>query len=290
MGAGQHGKCARFESRKWKVTEMKKTDFRFEFGKNWRDFLNTLDDKKIEEAKKSLIHPLKMESLKNKTFIDIGCGSGLFSYCAYVLGAKKVVSIDIDEDAIQCCQILKEKAGNPANWKIIHGSILDETLVSSLQKYDIVYSFGVLHHTGNMWKALQNTIELVNDNGYLYLALYNYKRGINGSKTWLMIKKVYNKSPKILKNVYFFVYAYAVTMYMLFKFKNPMKEIKYYHTNRGMNFWTDLRDWIGGYPYEYASREEVINFLNKHTRHCELLYLKPNDGLGNNVFVFKIMH
>lgn len=260
----------------------------FGFGKNWQNFLKSLDNEKIEEAKKSMVEFLGGENnIKGKTFIDIGCGSGLFSYAAFKLGAKKVVSVDVDEFSVACAKYLKEKEKNPDNWEIKQGSALDENFIKSLGQFDIVYSWGVLHHTGNMYKALENIIILLGKQGYLYIAIYNkfifsWRGGT--SRTWLKIKKLYNNvnliGKKIIESIFIF---YCITI-LLLRFHNPISYIKKYRNNRGMNWYHDIVDWLGGYPYEFAGPEEIINFFGAKGYYCKKLFFR--NGTGCNEFLF----
>ncbi|HYY59119.1 MAG TPA: class I SAM-dependent methyltransferase, partial [Pyrinomonadaceae bacterium] len=131
-------------------------ELRFEFGRNWRRFLSTLDEERILEAERSLRLMLEAETLDGKSFLDIGSGSGLFSLAARRLGAR-VHSFDYDAESVACAQELKQRffAGD-ADWTIERGSVLDSDYVKRLGQFDIVYSWGVLHHTGAMWRALEN--------------------------------------------------------------------------------------------------------------------------------------
>jgi 2-polyprenyl-3-methyl-5-hydroxy-6-metoxy-1,4-benzoquinol methylase len=129
---------------------------RFEFGKNWARFLSDLDDKRITAAVDSLRSMLAIDDLTGRTFFDIGCGSGLFSLAARRLGAT-VFSFDFDPDSVACAQELKRRYHpQDLQWTISTGSVLDTAYIESLGQYDIVYSWGVLHHTGAMWRALEN--------------------------------------------------------------------------------------------------------------------------------------
>jgi len=145
----------------------------FSFGKNWQIFLKGLSEDRFRNAELSLIEFLNMDDLKGKSFLDIGCGSGLFSYAAFTLRADKIVSFDVDPFSVECCKYLHKKANHPGNWKIYEGSILSNNFISQLQTFDIVYAWGVLHHTGNMWQAIKNSLQLVNDNGLYYISIYN---------------------------------------------------------------------------------------------------------------------
>ena len=56
------------------------------------------------------------------------------------------------------------------------------------QNFDIVYCWGVLHHTGNMWKAIDNSTEFVSDTGLYYISIYVKNRFCG---VWAKIKKTY---------------------------------------------------------------------------------------------------
>lgn len=250
------------------------------WGNNWRQFLNTLNEKKIEIAKDSLTEFLGLDSFQDKTFLDIGCGSGLFSYCAYLLGAEKIISFDIDERCVESCKFFYKKAGSPPHWEITKGDILDKEFVSRLPKGDIVYSYGVFHYTGNMWLGLENAFQLVENNGFFYFAIFNKKEGIFGSEYWKKIKKFYTNSPKIIQVIMLYGYLLKYTL-------NLKKYFLDYYKKRGMNKKIDVKNWLGGYPYEFASVEEVVRFVKSRFPDMELINIKTNCGTGNNHYLFK---
>ncbi|MHC4775005.1 MAG: class I SAM-dependent methyltransferase, partial [Planctomycetota bacterium] len=160
----------------------------FAFGKNWQRFLDLFSEERVQTAAESIRDFTGLPDLKGKSFVDIGCGSGLFSYAAHRLGADRLVSFDVDEFSVRCCRHLHERAGAPASWIVRSGSILDEQLVAELGTFDVVYSWGVLHHTGRMWDALRHAGGMVNRSGYFYITIYNNRRGLRGSRSWLRIK------------------------------------------------------------------------------------------------------
>ncbi len=259
----------------------------FSFGKNWKDFLHTLNQKRIEKAEQSLTDFLGgKESVSGKTFIDIGCGSGLFSLAAHRLGAKKVVSVDIDRFSLECASFLKKEAGNPPHWDIISGSALDTNFLHSLGTFDIVYSWGVLHHTGNMYHALTNIFPIVKETGKIYVALYNdNQRFFEGTSSfWVQAKRIYNRSPWVLKKFFEILYTFYYIFGLIINGKNPVSYIRNYTSLRGMNFCTDIKDWLGGYPYEYASTEKIIAFFNKYGFQC--IKTVPARSIGCNEFLF----
>ena len=161
---------------------------RFEFGKNWRSFINSLTDERIEIAQDSVCRLLDVQTLEGKRFVDVGCGSGLFSLVARRLGAT-VHSFDFDKNSVASTQILKKKFfPDDDQWTIEQASALDASYLSSLGKFDVVYSWGVLHHTGAMWTALANVTQLMTDEAQLVISIYN-DQGWK-SKAWTGLKKV----------------------------------------------------------------------------------------------------
>ncbi len=268
-----------------KYEDVYKNERRFSFGKNWSEFLKHLTPERVDEARKSLAEFLG--DISGKTFVDVGCGSGLFSLAAAQLGAKEVLSIDADEFSVGCANALKEKF-KISNWTAKQGSILDEKFVKSLGEFDIVYSWGVLHHTGDMYSAFNNVDLLVKKGGILFVAIYNKntKHVLEGtSSIWLKIKKVYNKMPKLGKKLMEWSYASYLCAGMTARGTNPVKYVKNYKTVRGMNFMTDIRDWLGGLPYECAAPEEVVEYFT--ARNYELLRQKTVRSIGCNEFVFR---
>lgn len=259
----------------------------FSFGKNWQHFLKNLNNTRVQEAEHSLADFLGgNHHVQEKTFVDIGCGSGLFSLAAYRLGAKRVISVDVDTFSLACTKHLWEKAGRPANWEIKAGSALDAPFITALGTFDIVYSWGVLHHTGNLKQALTQVQSLVEEEGKLYIAIYNDNTHFfEGTSTfWLRTKKLYNQSPWLVKKILEYSYTLYYVFGLLVSGKNPLSYIRTYHTLRGMNFFTDIKDWLGGYPYEFASTEDIIARFEKSGFQC--VNLRKARSIGCNEFLF----
>lgn len=264
---------------------------RFEFGKNWASFLKCLDERRIQRAEKSLLDMLGLSSLQGKTFLDIGSGSGLFSLAARRLGAK-VHSLDYDPQSVACTRHLKETYfANDPDWKVEEGSVLDEAYIRSLGHFDIVYSWGVLHHTGNMWRAIEYATIPVKDQGLLYIAIYNDQG--SWSRRWLRIKRVYNRLPGPLRLPYAAIVmgireipAIFWALIKLSPGRYVSKWTSYADTSmRGMSYGHDLIDWVGGYPFEVAKPEQIFEFLKERRFRMERL-LTWAGGLGCNMYVF----
>jgi len=262
---------------------------RFEFGKNWQRFLSVLDDRRIEAAETSLRAMFEANRLDGKTFLDVGSGSGLFSLAAARLGAR-VHSFDYDPDSVACTRYLKTRYAPDASWVVEEGSVLDRQFLAGLGRFDLVYSWGVLHHTGAMWTALENVATLVADGGQLAIAIYNDQGPI--SRRWTAIKRLYNGAPRALRPVVLLpvviVREARIMLGDVVHGRNPLEPWRTTGT-RGMSKWHDWVDWIGGYPFEVAKPEAVFDFFR--ARDFSLTKLHTEGGsLGCNEFVFRKGH
>jgi len=228
---------------------------RFNFGKNWKNFSKSIDSEKMNSSQEALANFLELETLSEKLFLDVGSGSGLSSLAARKLGAE-VISFDYDRDSVECTRKLKEKYfRDDSKWNVLQGSVLDNTFLKKLGKFDIVYSWGVLHHTGNMYQALNNITTLVGEEGLLLIAIYN-DQGII-SKYWRIIKKIYN-THVFFKILLIIIYSpYFVFARKIFHIIDGKKNI------RGMNLWHDMLDWLGGYPFEVSTPENIKLYFKK---------------------------
>jgi 2-polyprenyl-6-hydroxyphenyl methylase/3-demethylubiquinone-9 3-methyltransferase len=272
-------------------------DAPFAFGKNWGLFLKTLNEQRIQVAEDSLLRLTNRSHLKGCHFLDAGSGSGLFSLAAFRLGAT-VTSFDVDSDSVACTQELKRRHGTASEteWRILHGSLLDKAFLNTLGEFDVVYCWGVAHHTGHMWSAIENLTTRLKSGGTFVLAIYNDQLYV--SRAWRAIKRIYNRLPAVLRPLYVlaigaaeFSKRFMVTMVAcllrLVTLRNPMVPMLNWareSQSRGMHGWYDLIDWVGGWPFEVARPEEVFRFVRD--RGFLLEELSTSIGHGCNEFAF----
>jgi 2-polyprenyl-6-hydroxyphenyl methylase/3-demethylubiquinone-9 3-methyltransferase len=259
---------------------------RFQFGANWASFLSVLDEERIEEACRSLRDMLGTDSLAGRSFVDVGSGSGLFSLAARRLGAARVHSLDFDPKSVACTRHLKERydPGN-AQWTVEQGSALDAPYLRSLGRFDVVYSWGVLHHTGSMWQALDNVMELVAPGSTLFIAIYRDQGWM--SHLWRAIKRLYNASLPtrwLVTAIFCALFFTQGLLADLFRLRNPLRRYAEYKRSRGMSRVHDWIDWIGGLPFEVATPDQILDHCRQ--RGFTLLRLTTVLGHGCNQFVF----
>lgn len=260
-------------------------NLRFPFGRNWAEFLRTLDDDGIRSARESLLRMLDLPDLRGKTFLDAGSGSGLFSLAAMDSGAAAVVSFDYDPDSVACTAELKRRRHpDREDWRILRGDCLEEAFLTTLPEFDVVYCWGVLHHTGDLWRGLGNVQAKVLPDGLLYIALYNDQGLI--SRIWRGIKRLYNRGPAgrlCVTATFFPLFALIGLVQDLLSMRHPANRYRR-PGSRGMSLVRDWYDWLGGYPFEVARPRDVIRFLGD--RGYTLRRLSTTSGWGCNEFVF----
>jgi SAM-dependent methyltransferase len=241
---------------------------RFGFGDNWREFAATVDRGSIEEAKRGLLKLFPNQELVGASILDVGCGSGLSMLAALQLGAKNVRGIDIDNESVNTARSLLS-ASPPTQSSVETADILS---FQAEQLYDIVYSWGVLHHTGAMWRALERAAALVSDKGLLAIALY---RRSPACDFWRWEKRFYCRASRPTQVLVRSLYKGAFLGAIAVSGRNPATYIRNYRSSRGMNFHTDVHDWLGGYPYESANPDEVVAFLRRLGFELERKFDRP---------------
>lgn len=251
------------------MQSLKSLETHFEFGANWLDYLNEVDEQAITQAEQGLRRLLPTETIQGSRFLDIGCGSGLHSLAAVRLGAADVTAIDIDPKSVEAARRLLEGRAPGAKRRVEVLSIFDAE-PETLGTYDVVYSWGVLHHTGAMWEAVARAARFVKPDGLFTLALY---QRVPTCGLWRREKRAYARAAPIVQKCIRGIYKGLYVVRIAAGGRNPVAYFRNYRSARGMSFHHDAHDWLGGYPYESATPEEVERFLQD--RGFELLRAYP---------------
>ena len=261
------------------------TGNRFAFGKNWLSFIETVDEEKIAAATESMREFLAVDSLDNKSLLDIGSGSGLFSLAAVLLGAQ-VTSTDYDADSVHTTKLMRDRHydGNHNRWRVIQSSVLDAEAMQSLGTFDYVYSWGVLMLTGDMRLAISNAADRVSPGGVLAISIYVETPMCS---RWKRIKHFYCRSHRAIQIPMGFAFFLLTAVRQTFR--GPYRSI------RGMSRYHDAIDWLGGYPYESASKSQVVKLVGDKFRLDVARHTEPSrgffgSGCAEYIFVRKDSH
>ncbi|HNX50077.1 MAG TPA: class I SAM-dependent methyltransferase [Thermoanaerobaculaceae bacterium] len=262
---------------------------RFAFGSNWERFVRKhFSEERVAASQQQLLAFLDTADLRGRSFLDIGCGSGIHSLAALRSGAAAIVSFDYDPVAVETTRRVRDYAGGPDRWSVLQGSVLDEAFMSGLEKADVVYSWGVLHHTGDLWRAMDLAASRCKPGGWIYLALYDYEHHDRPPEEtpemWLEVKQAYNRAGWWGKRrlELWYVWAFMIS-------RNPLwlpvvcYRLVRNRRSRGMAFYTDLVDWLGGWPMEFARREDVQQWAARKN----LTMLKMKTGEANTEYLFR---
>ena len=148
-----------------------------------------------------------------------------------------MTSFDYDPSSVGCALEMRERyAKNSPRWRILHGSALDSQFLATLGNFDVVFSRGVLHHTGAMWNAIHNVLLMASRNGLLFQALSN-DQGVR-SRRWLRIKHVYcaAKIGKLAVSAMFVPWwTFRSCLADVVRGRAPWHSLATYGKNRGMS-------------------------------------------------------
>jgi len=263
------------------ANDLDRAETYFAFGKNWADYSALIDDKRIGEAKEALLKLIPENELRGRSFLDIGCGSGLHALAAAHIGVSRILAIDRDEDSVAATHGLLSAKKLDTPWTVQTMNVFDLDPERD-GRFDVVYSWGVLHHTGAMWEALKKAAAMVAPHGLLAIALY---RKTPFDAFWTFEKRLYARAPEPIQAAIRAGFVAAVRL-------AEIAAGKVYQPDRGMDFSHDVHDWLGGYPYETASPAEVderlddLGFRSERTvnRRTHLLGLL---GSGNDEYVYR---
>lgn len=262
----------------------------FAFGKNWLDYSRKINEEMITQAICDLQRLSGRERFDGLAFLDIGCGSGLHSLAASRMGASRVVGVDIDPDSVAAAKETFARFAPGSNAIFREVSVFDMT-PKEYGGFDVVYSWGVLHHTGDMYEALRAAAALVGSHGLFMVALYK-KTPFCGM--WRVIKRWYSSASETAQRRAMSIYILVRRMVFLIQGRNFDAHVRAYSRNRGMDYYNDVHDWIGGYPYESIDPQECRDLFAKFGFAVQNEFIQPAGrflsglmGSGCDEFVFQ---
>ncbi|MEJ2061218.1 MAG: class I SAM-dependent methyltransferase [Gammaproteobacteria bacterium] len=262
--------------------DLTKQESHFAFGENWAAYSEKIGETEINEAVAGLSRLLGGERLDGKRFLDIGCGSGLHSLAALKLGAAEVVAVDIDPASVATTRAVLEHRFPSGNYTVEQHSVF-ELDPASQGTFDVVYSWGVLHHTGDMDRAMRLAASLVADSGIFIFALYR-KTWMCGS--WKIEKRWYARASSKAQSRARSVYTFFVRLGLLLMGRDFKRFVREYRGKRGMDYYHDVHDWMGGWPYESISPREVDSFMHKLGFSRVRSFVRPGNILGRRHGIF----
>ncbi len=259
---------------------------RFGFGDNWSAYARLIDEARIDEAVRSLDRLIGHGNITDKTVLDLGCGSGLFSVAALRAGASRVTALDLDPDSVATARAVLAAHGGAGRWSVDRRDALDLTPAAD-GSFELVYSWGVLHHTGQMVKALERAAALVRPSGLLVVALYG--------KTpccplWALEKRLFVAGGPVVRALIRYPYMALYLLALAARGRNPVRFVRAYASRRGMSWSHDVEDWLGGLPYESISPPEAHALFDRLGFDLEREFSKRRIGLlgsGCDEYVFR---
>src|SRR5262245_35044728 len=236
---------------------LKDVSAHFAFGENWASYAGLIDDRRIKEAKDGLVRLLGADMLAGKSFLDLGCGSGLHAVAAAQLGASHVVAVDIDPAAVATARAVLQRHAPDASFEVRELSVF-ALAPESFRRFAVVYSWGVLHHTGAMREAMEIAARVVEPGGLFAFALYHRTRLCG---FWTSEKRWYSRASPRAQALARKVYAALLRLRFRLTGRDFRAYVASYKSQRGMDFAHDVHDWLGGYPYESIAAPEVETFM-----------------------------
>jgi 2-polyprenyl-6-hydroxyphenyl methylase/3-demethylubiquinone-9 3-methyltransferase len=137
-----------------------------------------------------------------------------------------------------------------------------------------------------MWAAIDAACASVAQNGLLSISIYNDQGAV--SAFWTCIKRIYNRSPRWFQ--FLLVLGYLIPAMLWFairglvRLRNPREWFPLVN-ERGMHYYYDVVDWMGGYPFEVSTPEAIVDYVTRQG--FTTLKVNRRSGSGCNEFVFR---
>jgi SAM-dependent methyltransferase len=255
---------------------------RFAFGRNWLDYAKGVGEEQIAFAIRGLERLLGDVALREKTFLDVGCGSGVHSVAALRLGARRVVAVDVDPDSVAAAGALLARYAGSHEWHVRRADLFELDPRRDGQ-FDVVHAWGVLHHTGALQRAIGHCATLVAPGGLLVMALYR--------KTWLCWlwkaeKWFYARASLSVQATVRWFYLRLFSLRLRATGRTLRSYAEGYIGNRGMSFCHDVHDWLGGWPYESITPAEVERIMTYLGFVAVRSFVRPGRVLGRDFGLF----
>jgi 2-polyprenyl-6-hydroxyphenyl methylase/3-demethylubiquinone-9 3-methyltransferase len=253
----------------------------FAFGKNWAAYAEKVTAAEIVEAERGLTQLLGTDRLNGQRFLDIGCGFGLHALAALRLGAREVVAVDLDPDNVATTRAMLERHAPPKTaFRVEEVSVFD-LRPEAMGTFDIVYSWGVLHHTGDMDRAMRCAAAMTEPGGR-----FAFARRIWMDWFWRREKRWYAHAFPTAQHRARAIYVALFRLRLWATGRNFARYVGDYHSNRGMDFYHDVHDWMGGFPYESILPKEVDVVMQALGFTAECIFTRKGKMLGRSLGIF----
>ncbi len=206
------------------------------------------------------IQELFPEGVKCKRVLDGGSGSGMISVAFAVMGAD-VTGVDVTPKCV-------ENGCKNADLFGVQCRFLKRNLLSldlCGETFDIIYNWGVLHHTQDARKSFTNLAKHLKPGGEMIVAVY-LKTVLSGF--WNFLRIFYQESPQVFKTL--FLNTGSIFLNGVDYFNNLFFNKERYMM-RGTNNKEILNDWFG-VPYRtFHTYEEVFEWFRENGLEYQLV-------------------